>query len=928
MARRKISKEHWINANSDIRNWYDKPIFRGSRNLDPATVRDQPTVNNDPRSIDFRNMTKLQTLRKKAVPATRYTEDPEYEYFLAENDQPYVPTEEEYQEVFTNRPKYDSQMAYDRDAGSGSWFARQLGKSVGYKGSDRAALYTGKIPIKQVYRVRRDFQSKLDPNRERRGDVKSIDDRYYSAQDVDATVFDETEPEGDRPVNVIRESSYLPTLLPEDEAKAKGAPEKAAVVLIDKRTGKFVAAKPTGSDGYDVFGGSIEPGETPRQAALRELREEAGIQLEPNNLKYLGRGIRRNNFREYYGPITDYYLAEVDVDPEGLFTESLIGLRNGVATRKTGQPEMYGHALIEPADFLWKTQKDLIPFMDEIEQQAIATSGREYGWASPVPEQFWTKTGPIADANTYFGTAALNKVLATLHIPSISRSSIIDIRQTESMAALRGYPSDTREEYIRKDLRKQGFTGKALDAEVRRVIAQGKQIGGLSGGYNPGVASAETHVINAAVVPFDLSACVFAIPANTGVLSEEQIEYLNKINMESGMPSYESHEKLDYAYRPGLKRPSSADTITNYIFELAYLFNSDWLGPAAKDELTRQWKTVPNVVTKQGKRVLSAPEVEAIRYSLLEKYPDLPEGRLKASDYGLSEEEIGGPELPTPEEAEANRLQMMKEHDLAQFKLHPKNLPKPINDAFSRGAAAKIAANKPLELPELLQLYDNKALTQHKEWTIDDWTGKEYADYLEAPPDTAWPDLSLNPQQISTNPLISKQLFKQAKAAYAPIIANSGLSNSEGQRVLRDALTRAALFRLIEQTGPKLSAFQFYKSLGFTGDLGKHYFKNMAMILCLGSPALVAHITEGYNRLKASILKNTGVWSSFMEKGLEFLSTMAQTDPDELLGIVEDNTYEEIREYLERPTKATLNPPQPKTRLLVELQKRILQDLI
>ena len=48
-------------------------------------------------------------------------------------------------------------------------------------------------------------------------------------------------------------------------------------------------------DRWSVFGGHIEKGETPDQAAIREIKEELSIDLSPIKLESLGRFMRENH---------------------------------------------------------------------------------------------------------------------------------------------------------------------------------------------------------------------------------------------------------------------------------------------------------------------------------------------------------------------------------------------------------------------------------------------------------------------------------------------------------------------------------------------------------------------------------------------------------------------------------------------------------
>ena len=54
-------------------------------------------------------------------------------------------------------------------------------------------------------------------------------------------------------------------------------PRVAAGVLFRDQDGRVLLVKPTYKQGWDIPGGYVEPGERPKQAARREVREELGI---------------------------------------------------------------------------------------------------------------------------------------------------------------------------------------------------------------------------------------------------------------------------------------------------------------------------------------------------------------------------------------------------------------------------------------------------------------------------------------------------------------------------------------------------------------------------------------------------------------------------------------------------------------------------
>jgi 8-oxo-dGTP diphosphatase len=61
-------------------------------------------------------------------------------------------------------------------------------------------------------------------------------------------------------------------------------PRVAAGVLIRDSSDRVLLVKPTYKDGWDIPGGYVEPGESPKQAAAREVREELGIEVAVGRL--------------------------------------------------------------------------------------------------------------------------------------------------------------------------------------------------------------------------------------------------------------------------------------------------------------------------------------------------------------------------------------------------------------------------------------------------------------------------------------------------------------------------------------------------------------------------------------------------------------------------------------------------------------------
>jgi ADP-ribose pyrophosphatase YjhB (NUDIX family) len=61
-------------------------------------------------------------------------------------------------------------------------------------------------------------------------------------------------------------------------------PRVAAGALFFDETGRVLLVKPSYKAGWDIPGGYVEPGESPRAACIREVREELGLALDVGTL--------------------------------------------------------------------------------------------------------------------------------------------------------------------------------------------------------------------------------------------------------------------------------------------------------------------------------------------------------------------------------------------------------------------------------------------------------------------------------------------------------------------------------------------------------------------------------------------------------------------------------------------------------------------
>ncbi|MEQ8449064.1 MAG: NUDIX domain-containing protein [Nitratireductor sp.] len=70
---------------------------------------------------------------------------------------------------------------------------------------------------------------------------------------------------------------------------APAATIRIAAAAIVNRRGQMLLVRKTGTEIFMQPGGKIDPGETARDALVRELREELGLETDEGALRFLGR---------------------------------------------------------------------------------------------------------------------------------------------------------------------------------------------------------------------------------------------------------------------------------------------------------------------------------------------------------------------------------------------------------------------------------------------------------------------------------------------------------------------------------------------------------------------------------------------------------------------------------------------------------------
>lgn len=125
--------------------------------------------------------------------------------------------------------------------------------------------------------------------------------------------------------------------------------------VIHDEAGRILLAQNRDTGGYMLPGGAIDPGESPRQAVVREVREETGLDVEPESIaavigpwhvRYPNGDAVDYTATLFYCRITGGTLAALDGEatgfqwclPEGM---PRLGYPEGLWTWKPGDPPLF-----------------------------------------------------------------------------------------------------------------------------------------------------------------------------------------------------------------------------------------------------------------------------------------------------------------------------------------------------------------------------------------------------------------------------------------------------------------------------------------------------------------------------------------------------------------------------------------------------------
>ena len=118
----------------------------------------------------------------------------------------------------------------------------------------------------------------------------------------------------------LKDGTFTGRTIEKHTPMQKGWYLRHAVIIMKTTDGQYImqqrSLKAKYSPGeWDVTGGGVVSGETSAEAAVREAKEELGVTVEPENLRYMMSEV--HYWGEEYGMICDTYAARVELPASG-----------------------------------------------------------------------------------------------------------------------------------------------------------------------------------------------------------------------------------------------------------------------------------------------------------------------------------------------------------------------------------------------------------------------------------------------------------------------------------------------------------------------------------------------------------------------------------------------------------------------------------
>lgn len=113
----------------------------------------------------------------------------------------------------------------------------------------------------------------------------------------------------------------------------------SATIILETEDGRAIVEKAHYKRYWTFPGGVVDPGETPKQAAVREVSEELGIVIDPNSVQFIAVTTRTSDIAETYqfifhAPIDAEILSTVTIQDSEIASWDVVTKQQAVSADK------------------------------------------------------------------------------------------------------------------------------------------------------------------------------------------------------------------------------------------------------------------------------------------------------------------------------------------------------------------------------------------------------------------------------------------------------------------------------------------------------------------------------------------------------------------------------------------------------------------